>query len=205
MEGEMTDLLAAAPAEYEDQSIDGLALAGEEVLAKEFESCTFAGCSFLETTFTACRFVDCEFVRCDLSLCRVEDCSFTSVKFIDSQVIGVNWTEASWPARGLFNAIGFERCAISHSTFIGLGLRRVEIVDCVARDADFAEADLTQANCAGTDFKDSRFLHTDLTEADFTGATNYAIAPNLNVLRKTRFSLPEAMSLLYGLDIILTE
>lgn len=201
----MTDLLSAAPAEYEDQTFDGLVLAGEDIRAKEFESCTFVGCSFLETTFTACRFVDCEFVRCDLSLCRVEDCAFTSVKFIDSQVIGVNWTEASWPARGLFNAIGFERCAISHSTFIGLGLRRVEIVDCVARDTDFAEADLTQASCAGTDFKDSRFLHTDLTKADFTGATNYAIAANLNVLRKTRFALPEAMSLLYGLDIILTE
>jgi fluoroquinolone resistance protein len=201
----MIDLLSAETAEYEDQTFDGLALAGKEVRAKEFAGCTFVGCSFLETAFSACRFVDCKFVRCDLSLCRVEDCSFTSVKFIDSQVIGVNWTEASWPARGLFNAIGFERCAISHSTFIGLGLRRVEIVDCVACDADFAEADLTQANCAGTDFKDSRFLHTDLTEADFTGATNYAIAANLNVLRRTRFALPEAMSLLYGLDIILTE
>lgn len=27
----------------------------------------------------------------------------------------------------------------------------------------------------------------------------------LNVLKKTRFSLPEAMSLLYSLDIVLTE
>ena len=201
----MIDLLSAELAEFEDQTFDGLALAGEEVRAKEFAGCTFVGCSFLETAFSACRFVDCEFLRCDLSLCSVEDCSFSSVKFTDSQAIGVNWTEASWPARGLFNAIGFERCAISHSTFIGLGLRRVKIIDCVARDADFAEADLTQANCGGTDFKDSRFLHTDLTEADFTGATNYAITANLNVLRKTRFALPEAMSLLYGLDIILTE
>ena len=201
----MIDLLSDGTAEYEEQTFDGLALAGEVIRGIEFAGCTFAGCSFLETAFTDCRFVDCEFARCDLSLCHVEDCSFTSVKFIDCQVIGVNWTEASWPARGLFNAIGFERCAISHSTFIGLGLRRVEIVDCVARDADFAEADLSQANCAGTDFKDSRFLHTDLTDADFTGATNYAIAANLNVLRKTRFSLPEAMSLLYGLDIILAE
>jgi uncharacterized protein YjbI with pentapeptide repeats len=199
------DLLSTETAEYEDYTFDGLALVGEKVRAKEFAGCTFVDCSFLETAFSACRFVDCDFVRCDLSLCRVEDCSFTSVKFIDSQVIGVNWTEASWPARGLFNAIGFERCALSHSTFIGLGLRRVEMVDCLAHDADFAEADLTQANCAGTDFQDSRFLHTDLSEADFTGAKNYAIAPNLNVLRKTRFALPEAMALLYGLDIVLTE
>ncbi len=201
----MVDLITDEPAEYEDQIFDGLEMAGEEVRAKEFAGCNFVGCSFLETAFVDCRFVDCEFVRCDLSLCRVEGCSFTSVKFIDSQAIGVNWTEASWPARGLFNAIGFERCALSHSTFIGLGLRRVEMVDCLAHNADFAEADLTQANCTGTDFEGGRFLHTDLTEADFTRATNYAIAPNLNVLHKTRFALPEAMSLLYGLDIILTE
>jgi hypothetical protein len=44
-----------------------------------------------------------------------------------------------------------------------------------------------------------------LTQADFTGATNYAIAASLNTLKKTKFSLPEAMSLLYSLDIILTE
>jgi fluoroquinolone resistance protein len=56
-----------------------------------------------------------------------------------------------------------------------------------------------------TDFSNSRFQHTNLTEADFTGATNYAIAASLNTLKKTKFSLPEAMSLLYSLDIILTE
>ena len=149
--------------------------------------------------------MDCTFVRCDLSLCSVEECSFTTTEFIDSRIIGVNWTEASWPALGLFDAIGFERCAISHSTFVGLRLRRVKIVDCVAHDVDFAEANLSEAVCVGTDFKDSRFLHTDLSEADFTGARNYAIAPTLNTLRKARFSLPEAMALLYGLDIILTE
>jgi uncharacterized protein YjbI with pentapeptide repeats len=135
----------------------------------------------------------------------VEDCSFTGVTFIDSRVIGVNWTEATWPALGLFDAIGFERCAISHSTFVGLGLRRIKMVDCMAHDVDFAEANLSGATCTGTDFQDSRFLHTDLTEADFTGATNYAIAPGPNVLRKARFSLPEAMALLYGLDIVLVE
>jgi fluoroquinolone resistance protein len=70
---------------------------------------------------------------------------------------------------------------------------------------DFAEADLTLANCTFTDFTNSRFQHTNLTQADFTGATNYTIAPNLNTLKKTKFSLPEAMALLYGLDIVLTE
>jgi uncharacterized protein YjbI with pentapeptide repeats len=201
----VTDLLSAEPAEYEDSVFEGLELAGEEVRDKEFAGCTFTGCSFLETRFTACRFVECAFVRCDLSLCRVTDCSFTDVTFVESRAIGVDWTEALWPALGLFQRIGFERCAVSHSTFDGLLLRGIKMTNSVAHDVDFAEADLTEANFAGTDFKESRFLHTDLTRADLQGATNYAIAPALNVLSKTRFSLPEAMALLYGLDIILTQ
>lgn len=201
----MVDLLSLEPAEYEDRTFDGLDLSGEEVRDKEFAGCTFTGCSFLETRFAACRFVDCAFARCDLSLCRVDDCSFTNVEFVDSRLLGVDWTEASWPALGLFEPIGFERCDISHSTFDGLRLRRIQVADCVAHNVDFTQVDLNGANCTGTDFQESRFLHTNLTEADFTRATNYAIAPHLNVLHRTRFSLPEAMALLRGLDIILTE
>jgi hypothetical protein len=43
------------------------------------------------------------------------------------------------------------------------------------------------------------------TEADFTGATNYAISASHNTLRETKFSLPEVMALLSYLDIVLTE
>jgi uncharacterized protein YjbI with pentapeptide repeats len=201
----MQEILGGVQAEHEDQAFVGLILQKKEVRAQEFYGCLFTGCSFLETAFIECRFVDCKFRECDLSLCRVVDCSFTNTRFQSSQVIGVNWTEASWPRRGLLASIKFADCAISHSTFVGLSLRGIDITGCVARDVDFAEADLSQANCSHTDFSESRFLHTDLTEADFRGASNYAIDANLNVLKRTRFSLPEAMSLLYSLDIILSE
>jgi uncharacterized protein YjbI with pentapeptide repeats len=76
---------------------------------------------------------------------------------------------------------------------------------CTARDVDFAEANLTGANCSHTDFAESRFFHTNMTDADFRHATNYAIPANLNTLKKTKFSMPEALTLLYSLDIILSE
>jgi uncharacterized protein YjbI with pentapeptide repeats len=201
----MDELLTAAQGEYEQQSFAGLKLEGEEIRFKEFYGCQFTECSFLETTFGHCKFVDCEFADCDLSLCRVKGCTFSNTVFTKSQVVGVNWTEASWPRGGLLRGIDFFDCAISHSTFLGLSLRQISICGCVAHNADFAEADLSRATCTGTDFADSRFLQTDLTEADFAGARNYAISPNMNVLKKARFSLPEAISLLYGLDIVLSE
>lgn len=199
------DLFSGSQTAYEGRAFRGLDLRGREIRAVEFDGCTFTGCSFLETAFTECRFVDCEFAGCDLSLCQVGACSFVNVRFADSQLVGINWTLASWPRHGLLRSIGFANCALNHSTFIGLSLREITVRDCIAHDVDFAEADLGRADCTGTDFADSRFLHTDLTEADFSGATNYAIAANLNVLKKAKFALPEAMSLLYSLDIILTE
>lgn len=200
----MNDQLPDAQ-EVEGKSFSGLDLHGQEIGFKEFYNCVFRKCSFLETTFRSCRFVDCEFRECNLGLCRVKDCSFSNTRFQDSQVIGVDWTEASWPKRGFLRTVDFQSCALNHSTFIGLGLRGIELTRCFARDVDFTETDLSRANLSHTDLSQSRFLHTDLTEADLTGATNYSIAPTRNVLKKTKFSLPEAVSLLYGLDIILTD
>ncbi len=72
-------------------------------------------------------------------------------------------------------------------------------------DVDFRETDLAQANFKGTDLADSLFVATDLTEADLSQARNYRIDPSQNIVKKAKFSLPEAMSLLYGLDIVLVE
>jgi hypothetical protein len=49
------------------------------------------------------------------------------------------------------------------------------------------------------------FINTDLRQADLSEARNYQIAPGKNDLRGARFFLPEAMSLLYNLDIDLSE
>jgi fluoroquinolone resistance protein len=120
-------------------------------------------------------------------------------------VIGVNWADGSWSKGGLLNSIGFDVCDISYSTFIGLELKKLTLTNCTAKDADFAEADLTQADCSGTDFAESRFLHTNLTEANFTDARNYAIDVALNVIKKAKFSLPEAVNLLRFMDIELVD
>lgn len=197
--------LSDARLEYDGHTFEGLVCQSEEMSSKEFYDCVFARCSFVEAVFSGCRFSDCTFKDCDLSLIRVEGCSFTNTRFERSRVMGVNWTEASWSGRRFLNTIDFFDCLISHSTFIGLSLGGINITGCIAKDVDFSEANLNKAKCTSTDFSDSRFSHTDLTEADFTGATNYVIDATLNVLKKTRFSLPEAMSLLYSLDIILTE
>lgn len=191
--------------EYDSQEFKRITLERETVSAIEFDACTFVKCSFPETVFEKCKFRDCGFRDCNLSLVKLPGCVFSNTRFESCQLLGINWTETAWAKSKFVKPVDFIDCALNHSTFIGLNLKRVCIARCSARDVDFAEANLTEADCTKTDFNDSRFLHTDLTKADFTGATNYAIAPGLNTLKKTKFSLPAAMALLYGLDIVLTE
>ena len=125
--------------------------------------------------------------------------------FKRSKVIGVNWMEAAWDTAGFLRALSFEDCTINFSIFFGLALKEIIIKDCTALEADFTEADLTKADCRGTDFAKCRFMQTNLTEADFVGAKNYAIDARINTLKKTRFSLPEAENLLHSLDIVLVD
>jgi len=190
--------------EFDNQTFEGLDLRTQAVHYKSFDGCAFSGCAFAQTDFTGTRFVDCAFRKCDLSLIRIRDCAFIGAKFENSKIVGVNWTEASWPKKNSLNSIDFFDCVLSQSTFNGLILRKMKLTGCIAVDADFSEANLAQSDCRKTDFSRSRFMHTDLTGADFRDAKNYVIHPALNRLSKAKFSLPEAMSLLYCLDIVIS-
>jgi uncharacterized protein YjbI with pentapeptide repeats len=190
---------------YADEVFKEVRVEHVELVSSEFHDCVFFHSSFPESIFRRCRFVNCVVRECDLSLIKLPESSFTSTLFENSKVMGVNWTEAHWAKTGLANPVRFSKCAISHSTFIGLSLRGIQIIDCVATDVDFREADLSQADFGGTDLSESIFGQTNLFQADLSRARNYRIDPGQNVLKQARFSLPEAMSLLHSMDIVLVD
>ena len=190
-------------ARYNDQVFKELKLDAIQFEASEFVDSTFTACSFVETIFKKCRFVNCVFKRCDFSLSRIPGCSFINSSFGETKLIGVNWAQADWSTMDLGKPVQFTKCALNHSTFIGLDLEGLQVLDCNAVNVDFREADLSHADFSGSDLSESLFIHTNLSETDFSQALNYAIDPGLNNIKKAKFSLPEAMSLLYNMDIIL--
>ncbi|MEA3439088.1 MAG: pentapeptide repeat-containing protein [Chloroflexota bacterium] len=191
--------------QYSDQIFNGVKLDHSNLNASEFSDCTFNNCSLVEVLFIDCRFVNCRFQDCDLSLVQFQGTILYGVKFEVSKLIGIDWTLGEWSALGFRDSVEFHKCSINHSTFIGLELNEVMIRDCSALDVDFREADLTQANFSGTDLSGSLFINTNLTGADLSRARNYHIKPEENVLIGAKFSLPEAMSLLYNMDIVLAD
>jgi uncharacterized protein YjbI with pentapeptide repeats len=190
---------------YHDRNFRDLELVGRRLASSEFHDCHFEECAFAESVYQSCRFVSCTFKGCDLSLVQVPGSAFSGTRFVDCRVIGVDWTQGNWSGVALGKPISFERCALSHSTFIGLSLPGIQIRGCLAADVDFREADLSQADFSDSDLSQSLFANTNLSKADLRTARNYHIAPKQNVLKGARFALPEAMSLLYNLDIDLSE
>lgn len=192
---------------YAEQTFRAIRELSTPVEGVAFQDCTFKDCHFSESVWRKCRFEGSTFQRCDLSLIKLPRTRFKETRFKDCRLVGVNWCDADWEERSLLSPqrVDFDSCLLDHDIFIGLDLKDTGFKNCRARGADFENADLTRADFHGAHLEKARFINCNLTEADFTRAAGYAINARHNTLHKTRFSLPEAVSLLHSLDIILED
>ena len=158
-------------------------------------------CTFAETAFSDCRFSDCLFEASDLSLATWRYCTMRLVEFQQAKCVGIDWTRVTGSSLTRGTPFAFDRCVLTHTTFLGMKLQKLQIKDCEAGGADFREADLTGADFGRTNLKDSLFQNTNLSKANLQAAKNYHIDPTANTLTGAKFKLPEAMGLLYALDI----
>lgn len=191
---------------YSEESFKRLEQPNAEIRGAEFEDCKFSRCDFSNTAFQHCRFIDCEFEDCNLKMASVEDCVFVRVQFRKTELAGINWTIANWNEwASKMNSIAFEECDLKYGVFHGLELKKLKLKNCFVREANFAEANLSEGDFEGSDFAGAVFLKTDISKANFVGAKNYSLNLNDNKSKGAKFSLPEAVRLLYPLNIVLID
>lgn len=182
----------------DDQAFEGVefrdvSVAGELLTDRELDGCRLVSCDLSEARLEDCAFLECELRSCDLMLTRVPGTSFRAVRFVECRLLGVDWTEAA-TALGL--EVTFERCVLDGSSFAGLRPQGLEMVECRARDVNFAGADLTGASFPGTSLAGARFQRTILHRADLSGAVDVLFDPAENRLDQTRVSLEGAVGVL---------
>jgi fluoroquinolone resistance protein len=191
---------------YSEETFKRLELNSAKIRGTEFSDCKFSRCEFSETLFNACRFIDCVFEDCTMKLANLDGSSFARVKFRKSSLYGVNWTEANWADwSAKLSSLSFDDCDLSYALFFGLELKKLQMKNCIAREANFSEAILSEADFEGTDFSGAVFHKTDLTKANFVGAKNYGLKLSDNKTKGAKFSLPEASRLLFYMDILMID
>jgi fluoroquinolone resistance protein len=97
--------------------------------------------------------------------------------------------------------MSFEKCLLSGCNFTEMELKVAKFVECIVKQCHFVQCNLEKSNFHKANLAGSTFHHANLGKADFREAINYTIHPLHNDLKGAKFSQPEALSLLNGLEI----
>ena len=82
-------------------------------------------------------------------------------------------------------------------------MKKTNFIDCSIKEVDFAETDLSMAIFKNCDLLNTSFMRTNLEKTDFRSAVNYSFDPELNKIKKAKFSSEGISGLLmkYNIDI----
>lgn len=182
---------------YQDEVFENAEIAAMLTEPAEFDNCTFENCSFASADLSESVFVDCELNDCDLSNVKLNDTGLKGVKFSNCKLLGLLFYDCS---KFLFE-VHFDNCQLNYSSFFQVKLSGNIFSGCDMMEVDFTEADLTGAVFGDCNLAGARFERSILEKADFRTAVNYSIDPNLNRIKKAKFSLQGVSGLLDAYDI----
>jgi uncharacterized protein YjbI with pentapeptide repeats len=98
-------------------------------------------------------------------------------------------------------AFSFEDCQLDHSSFYKTKIKKTSFKNSSLKESDFTESDLTSSIFENCNLSGALFENTILEKADFRTSLNYSIDPELNRIRKAKFSISEISGLLNKYDI----
>lgn len=150
----------------------------------EYENCTFNSCNFENSLLDGQNFMECTFIDCNLSSTNITHTIFKEVSFIKSKMLGLKFESCNT----FLIDFTFETCVLNFSSFYGLTLKKQKFTDCKLIQVDFTEADLSETNFYNCNLEKAIFDSTKLEKADFTSAYNYSLDPEVNTIKKAKFS-----------------
>jgi uncharacterized protein YjbI with pentapeptide repeats len=102
-------------------------------------------------------------------------------------------------------AFSFENCNLNHASFFKTKIKKTVFKQTQLQETDFAACDLTGAVFDRCDLSRAQFDQTNLEKTDFRTSGNYSINPELNRMKKAKFSLSGLPGLLEKYDIYIED
>jgi uncharacterized protein YjbI with pentapeptide repeats len=95
----------------------------------------------------------------------------------------------------------FENCSLNHSSFYQTSIKKTVFKNSKLQEVDFSDCDLTISLFDNCDLAGATFMNTNIEKTDFRTSINYTINPEINRIKKAKFSLQGVIGLLAKYDI----
>jgi fluoroquinolone resistance protein len=181
----------------EGKSFENLDLSENVFPHGEYENCTFLNCSFAQADLSKMSFAECSFTGCNMSMAKLTNTPLRDIHFKDCKLLGLRFENCS----PFLFAADFDNCILNLSSFYKLKLKKTRFNHCSLTEVDFTEADLSSALFTDCDLSGAIFDHTILEKADLRTAYHYTIDPEINRIKKARFSMNGIAGLLHKYDL----
>jgi fluoroquinolone resistance protein len=189
----------------EEKTFDKIDFTKNPLSKGEYEYCTFLNCDLSYADLSDLKFLECEFSGCNISLAKLTQTALKAIKFKDCKMLGLNFGECN----EFGFAVNFDTCILDHSSFSDPGSpmkKRVKLRQTVFKNSqlyevNFTECDLSCSVFDKCDLTRTIFEYTILERADFRTTFNYSIDPELNHIKKAKFSRSGMAGLLDKYDI----
>jgi len=179
---------------FEKQNYSQIALA-----KGEYDNCTFVNCIFSNSDLSNVSFTECEFQDCDLSNVNLKYTVFNDVTFSKCKLLGLLFNNCS----DFLFSVEFNESNLNLASFYQMKMKGTKFNSCMLQHVDFTETDLTNSIFNNCDFKNAIFERSIVEKSDFRSSFNYVIDPEMNKIKKAKFSMPEVLGLLrkYNIEV----
>nr|WP_298079101.1 pentapeptide repeat-containing protein [uncultured Blautia sp.] len=187
---------------YEAQVFKDLKINDEIFEGYKFTDCEFENCVFESCRLLSCSFSGCSFIKCTVMSLEAEAHSrIQYVEFDRCNLIGVHWEELMPDGAFAEPIKGFYGCRLKYNTFSEMNLKKFDFTGNEISDSMFADCRLQESRMKGCKLEGTEFFKCDLRKADLRGTAGYQMDIRSCKLNGARFSFPEVVNLLNGLEI----
>lgn len=184
---------------HQNKTFERINYTSVRLYEEEFEECTFKECDFTNSDLTGSDFINCRFENCNLTTVKVINTGFKEVIFRGCKLIGIEFGTCT----NFLFSISCVTCNLNYSSFHKKRLKKMVFKDCLMKEVLFSGCDLSESVFQECNLENAAFEGNNLEYANFTAAFNYTIDPEINRMKKARFSTTGLAGLLrkYNLNI----
>lgn len=185
--------------EYYDQVFNLSADLPTSWMNQEFEQCTFQKLDLSQAVLMKSSFINCTFDDCNLTKVVLKETKLYDVNFSGCKLLHVDFS----PCNPFGFHANFHNCQLDYTVFIDRKLKKAQFTDCSLRESYFVKCDLVGSSFKNCNLELTRFENNDLSQVDFSTSFNVKLDPELNKLKKAKFSLHNLPGLLEKYQLVI--